>query len=127
VKAWSPLLVNLEPPVNPDALSDVRPLLDRLIKALGAAAAARLLDVDRSMVTRWRRKAPISREMARRIVDLHDVLSRALQVMQPRVLMDWLTGNNAHLGGARPIDVLALRGAAPVIAALQAFEDLAYA
>jgi uncharacterized protein (DUF2384 family) len=79
------------------------------------------------MITRWRRKAQISHEMARRIVDLHDVLSRALQVMQPRVLMDWLTGNNAHLNGARPIDVLALRGAAPVIAALQAFEDLAYA
>ena len=41
--------------------------------------------------------------------------------------MDWLVGSNQHLGGARPIDVLALRGAGPVIEALQAFEDLSYA
>lgn len=79
------------------------------------------------MITRWRRKGPISRDMSRRIVDLHDVLSRALQIMQPSTVMDWLIGSNPHLGGARPIDVLALRGAAPVIAALQAFEDLGYA
>jgi uncharacterized protein (DUF2384 family) len=127
VKAWSPILFNLDPPANPNVLSDVRPFLDRLVASLGAASSARLLDVDRSMITRWRRKGPISRDMSRRIVDLHDVLSRALQIMQPSTVMDWLIGSNPHLGGARPIDVLALRGAAPVIAALQAFEDLGYA
>jgi hypothetical protein len=34
--------------------------------------------------------------------------------------MDWLVGNEPFLNGARPIDVLVTRGAAPLIAALAA-------
>jgi uncharacterized protein (DUF2384 family) len=127
VRAWSPLVVDLKPPKHPDALSDVRPLLNRTVKAFGAAAVARMLDVNRAMITRWRDGAPISVELSRRISDLHDVLGRALRIMHPRTAMDWLVGSNQHLGGARPIDVLALRGAGPVIEALRAFEDLGYA
>ncbi len=127
MKAWSPLLYEVDAPQHAEALSDVRQLLGRLTKAFGAAPTARMLDVNRAMLTRWKRGSSISPEMSRRIIDLHDILNRALQVMQARTALYWLIGNNAHLGGARPLEVLALRGAAPVIEALQAFEDLSYA
>jgi hypothetical protein len=41
--------------------------------------------------------------------------------------MDWLVGNEPLLKGARPVDVLVTRGAAPLIAALVAIEATAYA
>lgn len=37
-----------------------------------------------------------------------------------RVAIDWLYGSNSYLDGARPIDVLKIRGSADVIAALDA-------
>jgi uncharacterized protein (DUF2384 family) len=69
----------------------------------------------------------MSAEMSQRILDLHDVFTRALQVMKPATVMLWLVGSNPHLAGARPIDVLSVRGITPVIDALRAFSDLGYA
>ncbi len=123
---WSPL-VAAEPPSDPSALSDVRGLLERLVAAYGVRSIARMLDVNAAMVTRWRAGKAISIAMTRRILDLHDVLSRALQLFAPAVASQWLVGSEPLLGGSRPIDVLVTRGIVPVLEALSAIEDGAYA
>ncbi|MBI1790736.1 MAG: DUF2384 domain-containing protein [Acidobacteria bacterium] len=111
-----------------DVLADVRPLLSRIIDALGTNAAARLLGVDRALVSRWRAgREPVSAEMGRRIVDLHDVLTRILRVFVREAAAMWLVGSEPLLGGARPIDVLASEGAAPVIRAIDGIAAGAYA
>jgi uncharacterized protein (DUF2384 family) len=111
-----------------DALADVRPLLARIVEALGTNAVGRLLDADRAQVSRWGSgKESVGMEMARRIVDLHDVLTRILRVYNREAAAMWLSGSEPLLGGARPIDVLALEGAAPVIGAIEAIAEGAYA
>lgn len=114
-------------PKDTRALADVRPLLARIVAAYGHNAVARLLDVDAAMVTRWRRGGKISAAMSRRILDLHAVLVRALQVFAPDVATQWLVGHEPFLNEARPIDVLAVRGAGPLIEALDAIAAGAYA
>ena len=128
VRPWrpSPRSIVLRPAA--DALTDVRPLLERLVEALGSNATARVLDADRAQVSRWRAAAePISAEMGRRIVDLHDVLSRILRVYSRNAASLWLNGSEPLLGGARPIDVLAIEGAAPVIRAIDGISQGAFA
>jgi uncharacterized protein (DUF2384 family) len=111
-----------------DALTDVRPLLARIVDALGSNAAARVLDADRAQVSRWGAGTePVSAEMGRRIVDLHDVLTRILRVYSRNAASLWLIGSEPLLGGARPIDVLAIEGAAPVIRAIDGISQGAYA
>jgi uncharacterized protein (DUF2384 family) len=123
---WSPLMV-AEPPAHSEALSNVAGLLDRLVAGYGARSVARMLDVNASMITRWRAGKPISTTMARRIIDMHDILNRALQIFEPTVAAQWLVGSEPLLGGARPIDVLVTQGVIPVIETLTAIEDGAYA
>jgi uncharacterized protein (DUF2384 family) len=125
---WRPITRNLALRPAAAALADVHPLLSRIVEALGVNAAARLLDADRSQVSRWRAgKETISAEMASRIVDLHDILTRALRVFDREAAALWLVGSEPLLGGARPIDVLVLQGAAPVVAALDGISEGAYA
>ncbi len=110
-----------------DALADVRPLLARIIEALGTNAAARLLGADRSQVSRWTTGTEaVGAEMGRRIVDLHDVLTRILRVYTSEAAAMWLAGSEPLLGGARPIDVLAMEGAAPVIRTIDGIAAGAY-
>lgn len=88
--------------------------------ALGSSAnLAALLDISPSQPTRWLqgREQP-SPASARAIVDLDHVIARANLLWQPSVVTSWLYGNNAFLEGARPVDVVKLQGATPVIAAL---------
>jgi len=68
--------------------------------------------------------SPASRQ---RVMDLHDVLTRALQVFQPRTAVDWLVGSEPFLDHARPIDVLVARGSAPLIEALRNIDGGGYA
>ena len=104
------------------------PLLARLVEALGTNAAARLLGADRAQVSRWTSgKEAIGSEMGRRIVDLHDVLIRILRVYSREAAAMWLVGSEPLLGGARPIDVLAMEGAAPVVRAIDGIAQGAYA
>jgi uncharacterized protein (DUF2384 family) len=110
------------------ALADVGPLLTRIVSALGSNAAARVLGADRAQVSRWRSgKETVGAEMARRIIDFHDVLTRILRVFDPEAAAMWLAGSEPLLGGARPIDVLAIEGAAPVIQAIDGIVQGAYA
>jgi putative toxin-antitoxin system antitoxin component (TIGR02293 family) len=124
---WNLIGLSGETLRNPQALSDVTPLLNRLIEAFGQNSTARLLDVSSGTITNWRGRRKMEPEYAKRILDLHDVLSRALQVFQPATAMSWLCGSEPFLGHKRPIDILALEGAAPVIEALDAIDAGAYA
>jgi uncharacterized protein (DUF2384 family) len=126
--AWTLPVLEIDPPKNPRILSDVLPLLVRLDAAFGTRPIAKLLDVGAGTVTNWkRRRHAISPEYAKRVIELHDVLVRALQVFQPQVAMDWLVGHEPYLDHARPIDVLVKHGAAPLIVALDGIESLGYA
>lgn len=81
-----------------------------------------MLGVDDSTVSRWlKQERNIGQSTMRgRILELHDVVSRAHQVFNPTLAARWLMGHEPLLGNARPIDVLAIRGAAPVIESLEA-------
>lgn len=127
-RSWMPTakVVVLRP--SADELADVVPLLKRVIQALGTNAAARLLGADRALVSRWSSgKEPLSGEMSRRVIDLHDVLTRILRIYGREAAALWLTGSEPLLGGSRPIDVLALEGAAPVIRAIDGIAQGVYA
>ncbi len=119
-------MVTLRPGAR--TLADVTPLLARLVTSLGTNAAGRLLGADRAQVSRWSKGTEkISSEMGRRIIDLHDVLTRILRVYSHEAVAMWLVGSEPLLGGARPIDVLVTEGAAPVIRAIDGIEQGAFA
>ena len=127
-RPWKPIADTIILRSSADALADVRPLLARIIDALGTNAAARLLGADRAQVSRWTAKTePVGSEMGRRIVDLHDVLTRILRVYHREAAAMWLVGSEPLLGGARPIDVLVTEGAAPVIRTIDGIAAGAYA
>jgi uncharacterized protein (DUF2384 family) len=127
-RAWVPTAKAVVLRQSADALADVTPLLGRVIEALGTNAAARLLGADRAQVSRWNAGIEsIGSEMGRRIVDLHDVLTRILRVYGREAAALWLVGSEPLLGGARPIDVLVLEGAAAVIRAIDGIAEGAYA
>jgi uncharacterized protein (DUF2384 family) len=127
-RPWKPVTDRIILRPSADALADVRPLLARIIDALGTNAAARLLGADRAQVSRWTAGTePVGAEMGRRIVDLHDVLTRILRVYNREAAAMWLVGSEPLLGGARPIDVLAMEGAAPVIRTIDGIAEGAYA
>ncbi|HEX5723091.1 MAG TPA: hypothetical protein VFZ06_10140 [Acidimicrobiia bacterium] len=109
------------------ALYEDRGLVERVISVLGSNTVARLLGVSRSQPSRWRsgeeQMSPLNRA---RLSDLDHVLNRLLQVLWPEEAGAWLIAVNPHLGG-RPVDVLALRGSGPVIEAIDALAQGAYA
>jgi uncharacterized protein (DUF2384 family) len=128
VRAWVPTAKAVVLRQSADALADVTPLLARVTEALGTNAAARLLGADRAQVSRWNAgNESIGSEMGRRIVDLHDVLTRILRVYGREAAALWLVGSEPLLGGARPIDTLVLEGAAPVIRAIDGIAQGAFA
>ena len=127
-RAWIPTARTVILRQSADALADVTPLLARVIEALGTNASGRLLGADRAQVSRWSAGTEsIGSEMGRRIVDLHDVLTRILRVYGREAAGMWLVGSEPLLGGARPIDILVLEGAAPVIRAIDGIAAGAYA
>jgi uncharacterized protein (DUF2384 family) len=110
------------------SLADARPLLLRLIESFGSNAVARLLDVRPATVSNWKQhKRLIDGVHARRVVDLHYILTRAFQTFQPDTAMRWLGSNDPFLEGHRPIDILVLQGPARLIEAIDAHEAGAYA
>jgi uncharacterized protein (DUF2384 family) len=98
----------------------VDPKLERVIKALGVSAAAEILDIDKAQLSRCARGTePIGTELARRISDVEYVLERAARVMHEDEIGPWLISPEPLLGDATPLNTLALRGAGPVINALE--------
>ena len=102
--------------------------VQRLVSVLGSNTLARILGVANSQPSRWRAgKEQISQENRRKLVDLDHVLERLLLEIHPDQAGDWLGSPNAHLGGATPLDVFAVHGAAPVLDAIEALAVGAYA
>jgi uncharacterized protein (DUF2384 family) len=127
-RVWAPVADSIHLRPAAVGLADVRPLLARIVEALGTNAAGRLLGADRAQVSRWGSGTEaVGAEMGRRIVDLHDLLTRILRVYHREAAQMWLLGSEPLLGGARPIDVLAAEGAAPVIRAIDGISQGAYA
>jgi len=123
-RVWTPVARTVVLRPSAVQLADVSPLLARLVEELGTNVAARLLGADRAQVSRWTSgKEAIGSEMGRRIVDLHDVLTRILRVYNLDAAAMWLVGSEPLLGGARPIDVLAMEGAGPVVRAIDGIAE----
>lgn len=107
-------------------------LSDRAEAVIGAVGGVRalagLMDVSPSQPSRWRQgvEQP-SPENSRELIDLDYVFARATLIWEPQVAAAWFMGSNAFLDGARPIDVLKLRGAVEVVAALDAEAGGAFA
>jgi hypothetical protein len=100
----------------------------RLVGALGANTVADLLGCAHDRPGRWiagvDQPGPANRAA---IADLDAVVSRLFAAFHPDQAGAWLTGSNAHLGGARPVDVFRLHGAGPVIGAIAAYEQGVFA
>lgn len=127
-RPWMPVVRKVALRPAAETLADVAPLLTRVLEALGTNAAARLLGADRAQVSRWSAGTEaVGQEMGRRIIDLHDVLTRILRLYGPEAAGMWLVGSEPLLGGARPIDVLVTEGAAPVVRAIDAIAEGAFA
>ena len=117
---------SVRPAAGPTVVSIVD-RLDRLVGGLGNNQVAELLDVSRSQPSRWRRtQEGMGPENQRRVLDLDYVMSRLLQLYPLDQAHVWLRSQNAHLG-ARPVDVLRVRGVGPVIEAIDAEAEGAYA
>jgi uncharacterized protein (DUF2384 family) len=102
--------------------------LRRIIESLSLSAAADVLGVDRSQLDRCRKgKEAMSAELTRRIADVEYVLDRALRVMPPDEVGPWLTEPEPLLGGSIPLNVLTLKGAGPVVTALDGIAAGAFA
>lgn len=101
--------------------------LNRLVEQLGNNRVAELMSVSRSQPSRWRRgEERLGPENRRKLIDLDYVFSRLLQLYPKEQAEIWLRSHNAHLG-ARPIDVLKIRGAVRVIEAIDAEAEGAFA
>lgn len=106
----------------------VRQRLAWLISVLGNNQVAEILGVNRSQPSRWRTgKEGLAPENRRAVLDLDYIVARLHESWVPEVAALWLRGSNPHLGGAVPLDVLRLRGAADVIHAIDAEDQGAYA
>lgn len=129
-RSFSPLVaptaVRIKKSVNPAGLVDRD--LKRIVEILGLNQTARVLEVDRSQLSRCvRGTESISPALALRITNLQYVLTRALQIMHADEVGPWLTEGEPLLGGSIPLNVLAIDGPARVIAALDALVAGAFA
>lgn len=125
---WHPAVSRLV--VRADAkaagYNDATQALRRLVKLLGNNQLGALLGVAKSQPSRWLRGDPIAAENERRILDLDYVIARALRVIHPDKIGEWLTYQVPTLGWARPIDVLATVGPEAVTRALDVIEQGAF-
>jgi hypothetical protein len=105
-----------------------RQKLAALVEDMGSQAqVARMLDVDRSRVSRWLVDEEPDRDNLLKLEAVEFVLSRLQLTYQRQTAMKWLLGFNAHLGDARPIDLLARGRVSDVLRAIEAEEAGAFA
>lgn len=99
----------------------------RLVGALGSNAVAALLGVSNDRPGRWASgKESPNEENRLQLADLDSLVGHLLSAFTPAQATLWLEGHDPHLG-SRPIDVYRLEGAAPVIEAIRAHEQGAFA
>jgi transcriptional regulator with XRE-family HTH domain len=105
-----------------------RQKLEALIDRMGSQAqVARALEVDRSRVSRWLADEEPDRDNLIKLEAVEFVLSRLLLSYRRQTAVKWLFGTNAHLGDARPIDLLKRGRVSEVLRAIEAEEAGAYA
>lgn len=110
------------------ASDDMRRRVTWLVGVLGNNRVAELLGVSRSQPSRWRSgEERVAFQNRRAVLDLEYVIARLYEIWTPEVAAIWLESSNAHLGGARPTDVLRQRGPREVIDAIDAEDEGAYA
>lgn len=99
----------------------------RLVDVLGSNTVADLLGVARDRPGRWWRGvgAPEAANRAA-LADLDALVAQLLAAFTPEQASLWLVGDNAHLG-APPLDVFRVHGSGPVIEAIRAHEQGAFA
>ncbi|WP_442211185.1 hypothetical protein [Specibacter sp. RAF43] len=104
-----------------------RAVTQRLVKALGNNAVAGLLDVSRDRPGRWVSGVDTPNELNQaQLTDLDALVGYLHSAFTPAQAKLWLEGQDPYLG-ARPLDVYRLEGAAPVIEAIRAYEQGAFA
>lgn len=111
-------------------LERVAVLVEQLAALLGGEApVTAALGVSQRQVARWRRREQRpSLQRTELLEELRRVVVAAGEVWgDPVVVFDWLTGSNAHLGGATPVAVLGTRGPAEVLECLAEEAAGAYA
>lgn len=87
----------------------------------GGKALAQLLGVSPSQTSRWAKGEERPGAVAAPLlIDLEHVLARVRLVWAEPAATTWMVSANAHLSGARPVDVLRLQGVGPVLDALDA-------
>jgi hypothetical protein len=98
----------------------------RLVDLLGNNAVAELLGVAKDRPGRWVRGEGVEAANRAALADLESLVGQLLAAFTPAQAALWLTGDNAHLG-ARPIDAFRLHGSGPVVEAIAAREQGAFA
>lgn len=93
----------------------------------GQSRLARLLEVDRSRVSRWLRSETPDAANRSKLDALEFVFSRLTSFLDSRTAEKWLVGMNAHLGNQRPIDLIRDGRISEVIAAVEQYETGAFA
>ncbi|MCV2489441.1 hypothetical protein OF117_08675 [Geodermatophilus sp. YIM 151500] len=99
---------------------------ERLVGLLGNNTVAELLGVAKDRPGRWIRGEGIDAVNRVALADLEALVGQLLAAFTPEQASLWLFGDNAHLG-ARPIDVFRLQGSGPVVDAIAAHEQGAFA
>lgn len=102
--------------------------LAALVEDMGSQAqVARALEVSPSRVSRWLKDEEPDRDNLIKLEAVEFALSRLQATYQRATALKWLYGFNAHLGGARPIDLLNRGRVSDVLRAIEADETGAYA
>lgn len=124
----SPHMMGAMPRENDTLTALMATRIELLINALGTATkVADFLTVSRPLLSKWRAgTASPSPAQAGLVVDLDYVVTRGSLIYPPQVIGDWLVGHDPYLEGARPIDVLHLRGIHEVLPALASLEQRAW-
>ena len=105
-----------------------RQKLESLVEDMGSQAqVARALEVSPSRVSRWLKDEEPDRDNLIKLEAVEFALSRLQATYQRPTALKWLYGFNAHLGGARPIDLLNRGRVSDVLRAIEADETGAYA
>lgn len=102
-------------------------IADRLINSMGTDAAAPLLGVSVDLLDRWAAGQDAPDPKGRlQLADLDALVCHLHSAFTPAQAMMWMCSPNVHLG-ARPIDVYRTQGSAPVIGAIRAHAQEAFA
>lgn len=114
-------------PAQPEGRNRIRGLYETVADVFeDDGEIAELLQVPEEHVGEWRMGTASDEDALDRLENLSAAVSKLRGLYADEVIPDWLQGLNAHLGGARPIDVLVRGHLSRVIAAIEAERGGAY-